>query len=577
MGTIPASDLLEQERSELDAVLASGAMAKALGQAKLLAYVCEAYFNGRGDQLKEYTLGTEVLGRPEDFDQTRDAIVRVEIYRLRKKLREYYRSEGASHALHIFLRPGQYVPSFVPREQSPYSTPESEAATNNVVAGWVELEATAEPEAAPVDASVVEAPLLGSPSDEQTAGPTPVVPLNAPASMPLNLIRWWRWLAVGIALIAMAGGLMVVAARSKRAVRATPAPSAVPAATEPPPGATSGGAPADGSVRIRAGYFKGSYVDRAGRVWGSDRYFSGGDALAQPRQYIARTLNPGMFQTMRSGQFSYDIPLAPGSYELHLYFTETHYGPDTLSGGGETSRLFDVSMNGQPLLHIFDIIKDAGGNNMADVRAFKDVHPAADGKLHLRFQSLIDAPILNAIEITPAPAGHINPIRIVAQENSYTDHAGHIWQPDQYARGGQFAVHLHRNPVSGTADPDLFVGERFGNFDYAIPVPPGRYSATLYFAETYWGTDNQRPGQALPDYRGSPEGGIGSRVFDVYGNGRVLLKDFDIFREAGGAGRALAKTFHDLEPDGEGKLVFSFVPQQDYACLNAIEIDDESR
>jgi hypothetical protein len=59
-------------------------------------------------------------------------------------------------------------------------------------------------------------------------------------------------------------------------------------------------------------------------------------------------------------------------------------------------------------------------------------------------------------------------------------------------------------------------------------------------------------------------------------NGRTLLKDFDIFKEAGGAGRALVKIFHNLVPDGQGKLVFRVVPVRDYACVNAIEITDES-
>jgi hypothetical protein len=549
LGSISASDLAEQERAELDVVLASGALTRAPRQAKLLAYVCEEYFNGRGDQLKEYTLATEVLGRPGGFDQSRDAIVRVEIYRLRKKLREYYQSAGAAHSLHIVIQSGQYVPRFVRREESPYHLPENEPA--------------------PSDIAIV--PL--EPAEQETSEPVP-----APASEPGPVSASWprrQWIAIATGVFALmavlVAGLLFLANRSKRAPDSPPAAVASPAGSEL--------APAAGSVdriRIRAGYSNGDYDDRAGNVWQSDRYFSGGNAFSQPRQYIARTLDPAMFQAMRSGQFSYDIPLDPGNYELRLYFCETHYGPDTLSGGGETSRLFDVSMNGQSLLHIFDIIKDAGGNDTADVRVFKDVHPAADGKLHLRFQPLIDWPVLNAIEITPAPPGRINAIRIVAQENAYTDREGHVWEPDEYARGGQFAVHLHRYPVTGTPDPDLYVGERFGNFDYSIPVPPGRYAATLHFAETYWGLDNQRPGVALPDYGGSPEGGPGSRVFDVDMNGRTLLKDFDIFKEAGGAGRALVKIFHNLVPDGQGKLVFRFVPVRDYACVNAIEITDES-
>ena len=107
-----------QERDELESVLSSGIFAKAPSQAELLKHICEEYFGGRADQIKEYTLATEALGRAADFDQNRDAIVRVELHRLRKKLKEYYEGEGAGHSLHIVIDPGQYVPRFVPREKN---------------------------------------------------------------------------------------------------------------------------------------------------------------------------------------------------------------------------------------------------------------------------------------------------------------------------------------------------------------------------------------------------------------------------------------------------------------------------
>jgi malectin (di-glucose binding ER protein) len=94
-------------------------------------------------------------------------------------------------------------------------------------------------------------------------------------------------------------------------------------------------------------------------------------------------------------------------------------------------------------------------------------------------------------------------------------------------------------------------------------VAEGKYGITLYFAETYFG--------ALGP------GGVGSRLFDVYCNGEALLRNFDVFKEAGGANRALQKTFHGLRANAQGKLVLTFVPVKNYACLNAIEIVDESK
>ena len=525
----------QEERAELEAVLSSGIFSRAPHQARLLSYVCEEYFAGRGDQIKEYNLATEVLGKPSAFDQSRDAIVRVEFHRLRKRLHDFYDLEGAGHAVRIVIQPGQYVPQFARPDY-----------------------ATGADESAPRPGQTPPEP---GPGHEEPKG-NMATPLQGRSGLSKSV---QGWLVLAAAIVLVAGAFLFEKPRAAGRQTGDSRNAGTNAA------GLAGVAPS-GGVRILAGYLKDSYIDRAGNIWQGDRYFTGGSALAQPRRFIARTADPGIYQTLRSGEFSYDIPLKPGTYELRLYFAETHYGPDTLSGGGETSRLFDVFLNGRALLRLFDIIKDAGGNDVADVRVFKDVGPAEDGKLHLRFAPLIDSPLLNALEVLPAPPGEMNPIRIVAQQNSYTDHAGQVWAPDQYARGGQFATHIHRTPVTDTADPDLYVGERFGNFDYVIPVAPGKYTVTLHFAETYWGLENQRPGAALPDYSGSPEGGVGSRVFSVYFNGVTLLRNFDIFKEAGGPGRALDKAFHGLEPDAQGKLTLRFVPVTDYACVNGIEV-----
>ncbi len=103
-----------QERNELDALLASGIFNRAPNLAQVLTYVCNQYFEGAAEQIKEYNIAVEALGRPADFDQKRDSIVRVEAHRLRKRLREYYEADGARHAIRIEIPPGQYAPRFLP-------------------------------------------------------------------------------------------------------------------------------------------------------------------------------------------------------------------------------------------------------------------------------------------------------------------------------------------------------------------------------------------------------------------------------------------------------------------------------
>ena len=102
----------DAERAELKAVLASQLFARSPTLAHFLAYLCERKFSGEAERIKEYSIALEAFGRPPSFDQDTDSIVRVQANRLRKRLAEYYASEGAGHALQIAIPVGQYVPVF---------------------------------------------------------------------------------------------------------------------------------------------------------------------------------------------------------------------------------------------------------------------------------------------------------------------------------------------------------------------------------------------------------------------------------------------------------------------------------
>src|SRR5215813_15190127 len=103
---------MEDEKAELEAVLASSLFVRTPSLANLLSYLCQRYFQGESDQLKEYTIGVEAFGRAPDFDKKEDSIVRVEIRRLREKLRQYYETEGADRPIRLTIPVGHYVPVF---------------------------------------------------------------------------------------------------------------------------------------------------------------------------------------------------------------------------------------------------------------------------------------------------------------------------------------------------------------------------------------------------------------------------------------------------------------------------------
>ena len=64
--------------------------------------------------------------------------------------------------------------------------------------------------------------------------------------------------------------------------------------------------------------------------------------------------------------------------------------------------------------------------------------------------------------------------------------------------------------------------------------------------------------------------------FNVFCNGRTLLENFNLGAEAGKMD-VVIKRFAGLEPNAQGKLLFSFVPVVGHATLSGLEIVPEGR
>src|ERR1035441_734931 len=105
---------------------------------KLLSYTVSQALAGNGDQLKESVLGVEVFGRAPGYDSAANSIVRVEFARLRKKLEEYYGSEGINDSVRIIYRRGSYNPEFVPKDEVAPATFEGSVAVLPLVCGGSE-------------------------------------------------------------------------------------------------------------------------------------------------------------------------------------------------------------------------------------------------------------------------------------------------------------------------------------------------------------------------------------------------------------------------------------------------------
>jgi hypothetical protein len=288
-------------------------------------------------------------------------------------------------------------------------------------------------------------------------------------------------------------------------------------------------------------------------VWSPDQYFSGGGPWPRTPGFIARTSEPFLFDHARTGDFSYSIPLKPGSYELHLFFSIPISTTDAIS-------TFSVAINGENVLPGFDISMDALGGDVADERVFRDVSPEPDGHLRVDFSGALAPPTLSAMEVLPSVRHAQLPIRLIMQTTTLTDPKGQVWYPDNYYMNGHLSSRTH--PLLDSPDPDLFSGERYGHFTYAIPVDTrGTYTLVLHFAEFYFT---------------SAASGINGRIFKVMCNGQTLLDNFDIFKEAGSLHED-TKTFRHLKPSAQGKLNLTFEPIVNNATVSGIEVLDESQ
>ena len=97
---------------QLGRVLSSDVFRRAERSAALLRYLTERTLDGDVDRLKEYTLGTEVLGRGSSFDPRMDPVVRAEASRLRDRLARYYGGGGRDDPVLLRLPKGSYVLQF---------------------------------------------------------------------------------------------------------------------------------------------------------------------------------------------------------------------------------------------------------------------------------------------------------------------------------------------------------------------------------------------------------------------------------------------------------------------------------
>ncbi len=388
------------ERAELEWLLTSGVLGRAVSLVRVLKYICDEHFQGRANKIKEYSIAVEALGRRPEFDPQTDTIVRVTVHALRKRLLQIYQHEGADRPVRLVIPSGRYAPLFVHQSMdAPFKVHGTESAA--------------------VEADSNQRAIVLNEKHPGTADAITQVPLQERSfSRPL--------VAIGL-ILALAGvSTWTVQRELAKKVRQS---------------AHSDQIPPQRSALVRAlmGPAGHTYVDHSGNTWTAGNYCQGGSNVSLPAQRIEGTEDGPLYLNGVRGIAHCVFPVTPGFHELHFYFAET-------SALEVATHVATLSVNAAPGMDI-DVVDNAGGDNIAFSSVVTGVAPENDGAIHVDFISEVS--LLNAVEILPAPSAKLLPVRIVASSKPFVDSEKQLWESDRYFSGGRHGL----SPDSATSQP----------------------------------------------------------------------------------------------------------------------------
>ncbi len=288
----------------------------------------------------------------------------------------------------------------------------------------------------------------------------------------------------------------------------------------------------------------------------ADEDYSGGSPYTEPNTInTSNVTDPApaaVYQTHRFGNFTYTIPnLTPGeTYLVRLHFCEVFW---TAAG----DRVFNVSINGTQVLTDFDVFKDSGGQNIADIKQFAVTVPSSGtyaSAISVQFITVTNNAFVSGIEIIPISTA-------LAIDTGSTTAVSNFVADECYSGGTTID---HANTINTSDVPDaapaaVYQTARTDNFTYTVPCAApyltnsDYYLIRLHFAETYWTA-------------------AGDREFNVSINGTQVLTDFDIFKAAGGQNIAVIEQFL-MQPNSSGQFIIQFTSVIDNSLISGIEID----
>jgi Malectin domain/Bacterial Ig-like domain/Kelch motif/Abnormal spindle-like microcephaly-assoc'd, ASPM-SPD-2-Hydin len=125
--------------------------------------------------------------------------------------------------------------------------------------------------------------------------------------------------------------------------------------------------------------------------------FSTTQAIDMTDPSVPSSTPQALFQTERwdpagGAEMHWSFPVSPGRYQVRLYFAEIYSGAQSVG-----ARVFNVSIEGAPVLTNYDIFADVGGYR----GVVKSFFVSSDSTLDVEFAHVVENPKVAAIEILP--------------------------------------------------------------------------------------------------------------------------------------------------------------------------------
>jgi len=124
---------VDAARAQIERIFQSKAFRSSDVLRHLLSYLVDASLAGTADELKEYTVAVDALGKPSSYDPRQESAVRMQVGRLRQRLAEYYRTEGVDDPIVVDLPKGGFRVVF---EQAPVPDSAMEKPEEVSAGGW---------------------------------------------------------------------------------------------------------------------------------------------------------------------------------------------------------------------------------------------------------------------------------------------------------------------------------------------------------------------------------------------------------------------------------------------------------